>query len=126
MYSKLIGINTLSCNEGSMRLRPESPLGEKEFLVLMDQYKKEIFSCVLRLLPLCSSTFHQTNVGFCHSGSEDNLLISRIQSLHLLLEVDYHDEEECPIASTLDNPWTNNLVVQYRSKFFLNEYSFCG
>ena len=45
-------------------------------------------------------------------------LISRIQSLHHLLEVDYHDEEGWSVSSTLDNRWTNNLVVQYRSTFF--------
>ena len=52
-------------------------------------------------------------------------LISRIQSLHHLLEVDYHDEEEWSVSSTLDNRWKNNLVVQYRSKFFPNGYTFC-
>ena len=93
-------------------------LGGKEFLVLMDRYNIEIFSCFLRLLPLCSSTLHQTDVEIAQNGSEDILLFSRIQSLHHLLEVDYHDEEECSAASTLDNRWTFNLVVQYRSKFF--------
>ena len=48
-------------------------LGGKEFLVLMDQYKIEIFSCFLRLLPLCSSTFHQTNVKSSQIRTEDNL-----------------------------------------------------
>ena len=52
------------------------------------------FHIQLTLLPLCSSTFHQTNVEIAQHGSEDNLLISRIRSLHLLLEVDDHDEEE--------------------------------
>ena len=37
-------------------------LGDKEFLLLMEQYNNEIFSCFLRLLSLYSSTFHQTNV----------------------------------------------------------------
>ena len=69
-------------------------LGDKEFLVLTSQYNVEIFSCSLRLLLLCSSTFHQINVEIAKNGSEDDLLISRIQSLHHLLEVDYHDEEE--------------------------------
>ena len=64
------------------------------FLVLMDQHNIEIFSCFLRLLPLYSSTFHQTNVESTQIRSEDNLLFSRIQSLHLLLEVDHHDEED--------------------------------
>ena len=73
----------------------------KEFLVLTDQYSIEIFSCCLRLLPVYSSAFHQTNVDNSQNRSEDNLLISRIQSLHLLLEVDHHDEEECSAVSTL-------------------------
>ena len=48
-------------------------LGDKEFMVLMDQYNIEIFSCCLRLLPLCSSTFPQTNVEIAQNVSEDNL-----------------------------------------------------
>ena len=63
----------------------------------MDQYNIEIFSCFLRLLPVCSSTFHQTNVGFCHGGSEDNLSISRIQSLHHLLKVDDQVSGSIPV-----------------------------
>ena len=45
-----------------MRLRPQNDLeelGEKEFLVLMDQYNIEIFSCCLRLLPYYS--FHSSS-----------------------------------------------------------------
>ena len=69
-------------------------LGDQEFLVLMNQYNIEIFSCCLRLLPFCSSTFHQTSAESSQNRSEDNLFISRIQSHHLLLEVIDHDEEE--------------------------------
>ena len=76
-------------------------LGGKEFLVLMDQSNIEIFSCFHRLLPLCSSTFHQTNVESAHNRSEGDLLISRTQSLHLLREVDHHDEEEYSVVLTL-------------------------
>ena len=83
----------------------------KEFL-LKSQHNTEIFSCFLLLLPCYSSTFHQTNVEKTQNGSEDNLLITRIRPLHHLLEVDYHDEEECSVVLTLDNRWTNNLVVQ--------------
>ena len=68
-------------------------LGGKEFLQ-RHQYNTEIFSCFLLLLPCCSSTFHQTNVEIAQNGSEENLLFSRNQSLHHLLEVDYHDEED--------------------------------
>ena len=67
----------------------------------MDQYNIEIFSCFLRLLPLYSSTFHQTNVEIAQIRSEDNLLISRVQSLHRLLEVGDHDEEEYSVVLTL-------------------------
>ena len=93
-------------------------LGGKEFLVLMDQYNIEIFSCFLRISPLYSSTFHQTNVENSQMRSEDNVLISRIQSLHLL-EVDYHDEEEYSVVLTLGKRWANTLLAQYQSKIFL-------
>ena len=82
-------------------------LGDKEFLVLMDQYNIEIFSCFLRLLPLYSSTFHQTNVESSQIRTEDNPLVSRIQSLHLLLEVDDHDEEEYSVILTLGKRQAN-------------------
>ena len=104
MYSKKsFGIDTLSCNEWSMRLR---------------RYNIEIFSCFLRLLPFDSSTFHQTNVESTQIRFEDNPLISRIQSLHLLLEVDHHDEEEHSVVLTLGKRWANNLLAKYQSKFF--------
>ena len=47
-------------------------LGDKEFLVLMDQYNIKIFSCFLRLSPLYTSTFHHTNVEIAQNRSEDN------------------------------------------------------
>ena len=59
-------------------------LGDKEFLVLTSQFNIEIFSCCLRLLSFCSSTFHQTNAESSQIRSEDDLSISRIQSLHLI------------------------------------------
>ena len=71
-------------------------LGDKE-LFLKNQNNTGIFSFVL-LLPYCSSTFRQTNDEIAQNGSEDNLVISRIQSLHLLLEVDDHDEEEYSVV----------------------------
>ena len=69
-------------------------LKSSEEFLLKDRYIIEIFSCFLLLLLLCSSTFHQTNVESAQNRFEDNPLISRIQSLHHLLEVDYHDEED--------------------------------
>ena len=91
----------------------------------MDQYNI-IFSCFLRLLPLYSSTFHQTNVEIAQDRSEDNLLISRIQSLHHLLEVDDRDEKEYSVVLTLGNRLANNLSAQHQSTFFHRRVSSCG
>ena len=60
----------------------------------------EIFSCVLLLLPCCSSTFRQTN-DKTQNDPKDYLLFSRIQSLHHCLEVDFHDEEDESVVLTL-------------------------
>ena len=62
-------------------------LERKEFLVLMGQYSIEIFYCCLRVLPSCSSMHHQTNFEKAQICSEDLPSVSRIRSLHLLLEV---------------------------------------
>ena len=62
--------------------------------MLTNQYNIEIFSCCLRLLPLCSSIHHEINIESIQIRSEDNLSVSRIQSSDLLLEVIDHDEEE--------------------------------
>ena len=54
-------------------------LGDLIFLVLTFRYNIENISCCLRLLPFCSSTFHQTNVEIAQIRSEDiplNLQIS--------------------------------------------------
>ena len=67
----------------------------------MDQYNIEIFSCFLRLLPLFSSTFRQTNDEIAQDRSEDIPFFSRIQSLNLLVEVNDHDEEEYSVVLTL-------------------------
>ena len=93
-------------------------LGDKEFLVLMDQYNIKIFSRFLSRLPLYSSTLHQTNVEIVQDGAEDNLSFSRIQSLHRLIEVDGHDEEEYSVVLTLGNHLANNLLAQHQSTFF--------
>ena len=49
----------------------------KEFLVLTGQYSIEIFSCCLRLLAFCSSTFHQTNIESTQICSDDHLSVSK-------------------------------------------------
>ena len=98
-------------------------LGEKEFLVLMDQYNTEIFSCCLRLLPFYSSTFHQTNVESTQIRSENSLSVSRIRSPPLLLEVDHHDEEEYSVVLTLGKRISFWLNISPRS--FTDRYSSC-
>ena len=67
----------------------------------LHQYNIEIFSCFLRLLPLYSSTFHQTNVEIAQDHFQDTPLFSKIQSLHHLLEVEDHDEEEYSVVVTM-------------------------
>ena len=93
-------------------------LGVKEFLVLMDQYNIEIFSCCLLLLPLYSSTFHQTNVEIAQDRSEDTPVFSRSQSHHHLREVDDRDEEGYSVVFTLGKRLANNLLAQHQSTFF--------
>ena len=73
----------------------------------MGQYNIEIFSC---LLAFYSATFLQTNVESAQNRSGENLSISRIQSLHLLLEADDHDEEEYSVVSTLDKRYANKCI----------------
>ena len=98
-------------------------LGAKEFLVLTSQYIIEIFSCFLRHLPFYSSTFHQTNVESTQIRSEDKILICRIKSLNLLLEVDDHDEEEYSVVLTLGKRISFWLNISPRS--FTDGYSSC-
>ena len=84
----------------------------------MNQDNIETLSYGLRLLPFYSSTFHQTNVDNAQSGSEDNPFISRIQPLHLLLEVDHHDEEEYSVVLTLGKRYANKSLALHQSKIF--------
>ena len=85
-------------------------LGGKEFL-LKHQHNTESF--------LVSSSS-------CHAALP--LIIRpmlRIQSLHHLLEVESHDEEDWSVSLTLKSQRVNILVVQYQSKFFPDGYSSC-
>ena len=69
-----------------MGLLPEWPWRARRYRISCPDESVQIlkfFSCCLRLLPFCSSTFQQTNVEIAQNRSEDNLIISRIQSLHL-------------------------------------------
>ena len=99
-------------------------LGDQEFLVLTSQYNIEIFSCGLRLLPFYSSTFHRTNVESSQIRTEDDLLISRIQSLHLLLEVGDDDEEEYSVVLTLGKRCANKFQALPQSKIFHRQVQF--
>ena len=92
-------------------------LGGKEFLVLMDQYNIEIFSCCLRLLPSYFSTYHQTNIESAQICSEDHLAVPRIRSPHLLLGVILRAEEECLVFLPLGTLDLIELLVQHQSIF---------
>ena len=81
-------------------------------------YNSEIFSCFLRLLRLYFSTLHQANVEIIQYRSEYIPLFSGIQSLHHLLEVDDHDEEEYSDVLTLVHRLAKNLLAQHQSTFF--------
>ena len=74
-------------------------LGDQEFLVLTSQHNIEIFSYCLRLLPFYSSTFQHTNVENSQNRSEDNLLISRIQSV--------------PSSSRGRSPWRKSVLSRF-------------
>ena len=76
---------------------------ESTELFLKNQHNTEIFSCVLLLVSWRSSTFRQTNDDKTQNDPEDDLLFSGIQSLHLSLDVDFHDEEDGSVSSTRNN-----------------------
>ena len=121
-------VNTLSCNEGSMRLRPEWPwrVRRARISVLMDQYNIEIVSCFLRPLLLYSSAFHQTNVEIAKNRSEDNFFNLQNSIAPSLQEAYHHDEEEYSIFLTVRKRQANIFLAQYQSKFFSpDRYSSC-
>ena len=60
----------------------------------------------------------------CTTGSEDNLLFSRIQPLHHLLEVDYHDEEDWSDSSTLNNRWANFSDTEWSVGEWFHQFKF--
>ena len=64
----------------------------------------EVQNCPWRISTILALPLRQTNDDKTQNGSEDDLLISKIQSLHLLLEVDDHDEEEYTVVLTLVKP----------------------
>ena len=97
-------------------------LGDKEFLVLTDQYNIEIFSCFLRLLQLYSPTCHPTNVEIAQDLSEDTPLIFRIQSLHHLLEV----KKSTQLLWHWLSDWRIIFWLNINPRSFTDRYSSCG
>ena len=111
-WKKPLRITTLSCKVGTMRLRPEWPWRARKYKITPDEsVQYGIFSCFLLLLPCFSSTCRQTNDDNTRNVSEDRLLFFRIQSLHRFLEVDFHDEEDELISSTLHDRRLNILLA---------------
>ena len=92
-------------------------LEDKFFIVLTGPYNMEICSCCLRLVPSCSSTFHQTIKESAQICSEDHLLVSRIRSPHLLLEGTLRVEQECSFFLPLGKLDRIELLIQYPSIF---------
>ena len=76
MYlKKLIGFNTLSCNKGSIRLRPEWPWRARKQRISCPDGSVQSLKSFLVSSASChaySSTFHQTNVESAQNRSEDN------------------------------------------------------
>ena len=83
-------------------------LGDEDFVVLMDQCNIDLFSCCLRLLPsyLTLPHFIRPILWILKFGP-------RIQSLHLLLEVIVHAEEECSVFLPLGKLDRIGLLVHF-------------
>ena len=118
MYLKTpSGIMTLSCNEGSIRLRPEWPWRARRYKIIPEESVQYwyIFFCppppAMLLFHFSSDQWWQYKKWFWRWS-----LCSRSQSLHHCLEVDYHVEEDGSISSTLENRRANVFLVQHQSK----------
>ena len=92
-------------------------LVDQDFLVLIDHHN--IKKNFLWPPPPAIVLFHISSEQ-CRefSSTEDNLLISRIQSLHLLVEVNCHDEEEYSVVLTLGKRYANKFLALHQSKIF--------
>ena len=93
-------------------LNDPEELGDKEFLTWWISTILKSFLVTSASCHFYSSAFHQTNVESAQNCAEDNPLISRIQSLHLLLEVDHHDEEEYSVVLTLGKRYANIVATK--------------
>ena len=117
MYSKKsFAINTLSCNEGSMRLRPEWLWKARRWKKFLSWWVSTILKSFLVSSPFCHCTlphFSRPMLRLHKTVPKNSFLISIIPSLHRLLEVDDHDEEK---STQLFWHW----VSDWRIIFWLN------
>ena len=101
--------STLSCNEGSIRLRPEWPWRARRYRIAPEE---SVQYWNLFLFPLPPAMLLP-------------LVVRPMMTIHKMIlkiifyspELDYHDEEDWSVSSTLNNRRANILVVQYQSKF---------
>ena len=104
MYSKKsFGINTASCNEGSMRLRREWPWRARRLRISCLDGSVQYWYFFLLPPPPAILLFHISSdqCWECSNLFRRYSFFSRIQSLHHLLEIDDHDEEEYSVVLTL-------------------------
>ena len=117
-WKKLLGITTVSCRVGSIRVRPEWPWRARRYKIILEQ-SVQYWYLFLFLLPCFSSTCRQTNEDNTGNVSEDYLLFSRILLLHHLLDVlVFHDAEDWSIFFDTGQSESQNSLVQHRSKFY--------
>ena len=116
-WKKSLGITTLSCKVGSMRLRPEWPSRARVYKIAPDESVQYWYMFLLPP-PIAMVFFHLSPDQRWQTRNvlEDCLWFSRIQLLHHFLDVVFHDEEDELISSTLHNRRLNILLVQHQSK----------
>ena len=119
MYSKkLFGINTLSCSEGSMGLRPEWPWTARRKRISCPDGSLQYWNLFLIPPPPAILLFHFSSdqCRECTRSFRRYSFFSRIQSLHHLLEVDHHDESDMRISSWLSKGKGKGKDVQGEGK----------
>ena len=97
-WNKLHGITTLSCNERSIRLRPECPRRTRRYKIIPEE-SVHYWYLFLFPPPPAMLFFHLSSDHSKGNVSEDYLEFSRFQLLHHLLDVlVFHDEEDESIS----------------------------
>ena len=99
-WKKFLGITTLSCNEGSIRLRPECPWRARKQTTVPEssvQHWNLLFTLLL-LMPNMISIIRQTNGSIVGSDSEDFPSFSRNEPLRLLLDALVVNDEKDKIT----------------------------